>query len=45
MNPLLTWIFNLSILFLADYYRGFKGGFSSLGLGFLVSFLAGKIYI
>ena len=35
-NPILTWIFNLSMLFYADYSRGFKGFFSSLGLSFLV---------
>lgn len=35
-NPILTWTFNLTILFLNEYYNGYK--FESLGIPQLVSF-------
>lgn len=35
-NPALCWIWNAAMLFLSDYYVGFKGTFKFLGLSFLV---------
>jgi hypothetical protein len=36
--PVLTWIFNVVILFEADHTGGFSGLFDYLGVGFLVKF-------
>ena len=41
--PIVTWIFNIVVLFEADFTRGFSGLFDYLGVGFLVT--NKKIYV
>ncbi|OUM60319.1 hypothetical protein PIROE2DRAFT_13936, partial [Piromyces sp. E2] len=38
LNPILTWILNISLLFLNDYYRGYKFGSIWSALSFLDKF-------
>jgi len=38
LNPILCWLLNVVVIFSADYYRGYDGFFTYLGLPYLESF-------